>query len=250
MSKARFTWLAVVVLALGAGVSSAADRHVYLDTNGDGQLNDCPNPAHNAKATSNTDELSYCASSGPQNGRIIGTAPGRVSAAACAADAQGAVRPLTSGSLADMDGDGTRESVYAHPQACVWNMAKSIRARCTPGPTATPGRSADESCGNQSQAGLEGNDRRLRQVRLLPRLGRGVRRRTQPRRHGVRTAAAPGWLRAAVMNGSIDSWDPNGDKDPSDGLYPRSSAGTATATAPSTARPARAESAPGTPSTR
>src|SRR5262245_1511497 len=42
---------------LAAGAAMAADRHVYLDTNGNGILNDCPNPAHNAKGTSNTDDL-------------------------------------------------------------------------------------------------------------------------------------------------------------------------------------------------
>src|SRR5262245_64551931 len=103
--KKAVRWGIALVSAGFALAAMAADRHVYLDTNGNGQLNDCPNPAHNAKGTSNTDELSYCGSAGPSNGRIIGTASGRVGAATCAAESQGAVRPLTTGSLADVDGD-------------------------------------------------------------------------------------------------------------------------------------------------
>lgn len=220
MADSRFALLMAAFLAFGATVAGAADRHVYLDTNGDGQLNDCPNPAHNAKGTSNTDELSYCASSGSQNGKVIGTATGRVSASACAADTQGAVRPLTSGSLVDVDGDGSRESVYGHPQACVWNMAKSDSCDVHAGTYKNAGAQCDENCGNQSQAGLEGTlgvcDKFDCFRASVVAFGDGPNLDGT----GYGTAGAPGWLRAANSNGSIDSWDPNGDKDPADGLYP------------------------------
>ena len=78
--------LAAVLVLVTASVAPAADRHVYLDTDGDGQLNDCPNPAHNAQGSSNTDELFFCTSNGSRDGLLIGTAPGRVSAADCAAE--------------------------------------------------------------------------------------------------------------------------------------------------------------------
>ena len=197
--------LALALVAALCPSAVAADRHVYLDTSGDGQLNDCPNPAHNAKGTSNTDELFYCASAGPLNGKIIGTAAGRATSAACAADAQGAVRPLTAGSIADVDGDGTREPVYLHPQACVWNMAKSDSCEVHAGTDRNAGAQCDESCGNQSQAGLEGTlgvcDKFDCFRASVVAFGDGPNLDGT----GYGTAAAPGWLRAAVMNGSVDS---------------------------------------------
>ena len=42
----------LVAITLSVLPALAADRHVLLDTDGDGQLNDCPNPAHNAKGSS------------------------------------------------------------------------------------------------------------------------------------------------------------------------------------------------------
>jgi len=115
-------------LALGsmlvALTASAADRHVYLDTNGDGQLNDCPNPAHNAKLLAgNTDELWYCLG-GSLDGKVIGLALGTTTNVLCTA-AGGAVTAVRNGVQADVDRDGTKEFVYGHPQACVYNMAKS-----------------------------------------------------------------------------------------------------------------------------
>ena len=53
-------FLAVLFSLSMLPVALAADRHVYLDTDGDGVLNDCPNPAHNLRGTSNTDRLQFC----------------------------------------------------------------------------------------------------------------------------------------------------------------------------------------------
>jgi hypothetical protein len=70
---------------IGAISGASAERHVYLDTNGNGQLNDCPNPAHNAKGLAgNTDELFYCVG-GSQAGKIIGLVTGTTTAVSCIA---------------------------------------------------------------------------------------------------------------------------------------------------------------------
>jgi hypothetical protein len=94
-----------------------------LDTDGDGQLNDCPNPSHNAKGTSNTDELSYC-SGGSQAGKLIGAVSGTTTSGNCTGGG-GNVTSVTNGVSADVDGDGTNERIYGHPQACTWNAALS-----------------------------------------------------------------------------------------------------------------------------
>ncbi len=206
-----------LVLASGAG---AADRHVYLDTDGDGALNDCPNPAHNAKGTGNTDPLQFCQSSGARNGKIIGTASGRVTAAQCLADPGGAVGAVTSGVVADVDGDGVPEPVYGHPQACVWNMAKSDSCEVHAGTYRRAGAVCDENCANHSAAGLNGTlgacDKFDCFQASVVAFGDGPNLDGT----GYGTASQPGYLRGAVMNGVVDSWDPNGDKNPADGAYP------------------------------
>ncbi len=83
--------LAATILAALPGVMQAGDRHVYLDVDGDGQLNDCPNPAHNASAVADTAELTACRG-GSADGRIIGSADGRVDAGTCSAGG-GSVQP-------------------------------------------------------------------------------------------------------------------------------------------------------------
>lgn len=207
------------MVAFGLMVEArAGDRHVYLDTDGDGQLNDCPNPAHNAKGTSNTDELQVC-SGGSSAGRVIGTATGRVTTANCTAGG-GGLANLASGAGADVDGDGSLEPVYGHPQACVWNMAKSDSCEVHAGTYAARGAECNENCGNQSSAGFEGTigvcDKFDCFRASVVAFGDGPNLDGT----GYGTAAAPGYLRGASMNGAVDSWDPNGDKNPADGPYP------------------------------
>src|SRR5678809_496008 len=116
----RFGAISALCLTAAASGAMAADRHIYLDTNGNGQLNDCPNPAHNAKGLAgNTDELSYC-SGGSQTGKIVGTVTGTTTASGCTSGG-GTVAVVQNGVQADVDRDGVREFVYGHPQACVWN---------------------------------------------------------------------------------------------------------------------------------
>jgi len=206
-----------VCFAAAASAVPAADRHVYLDTNGNGQLNDCPNPAHNAKGIAgNTDELSYC-SGGSQLGKIIGTVTGTTTSTACTSGG-GTVAPVQHGVSADVDRDGTREFVYGHPQACVWNMAKSDSCEIHAGTYKKAGAQCDENCGDQGY--LEGTTGTCDKFDCfkasIVALGDGPNMSADG---NYGTATAPGVIEAANMGGSVDSWDPNGDKNPADGSY-------------------------------
>jgi len=191
----------------------AADRHVFLDTNGNGTLNDCPNPAHNAKGTSNTDDLQYC-SGGSSNRKVIGTAAGRVLATTCSSGG-GTVSSLTLAAAVagvDVDGDGAFEPLYAAPQACVWNMAKSDSCEVHAGTYAKAGAVADQDATTgESVGGISGVcDRNDCWFATVVAWGEGPNLDGT----GYGTAPAPGYLRGAVMNGSTDSWDSNGNKVP------------------------------------
>lgn len=214
----RFAWVPALCLAVAASAALAADRHVYLDTNGNGQLNDCPNPAHNLKGTSNTDDMQYC-SGGSEDGRILGAIAGTTTSSACTSGG-GTLSAVRNGVQADIDQDGVKEFVYGHPQACVWNMGKSESCEVHAGTYRRAGAMCDEDCGNQSPAGLEGTlgvcDKFDCFLASVVALGDGPNLDGS----GYGTAQAPAWIRGANVKGSVDSWDPNGDKDPSDGVYP------------------------------
>jgi hypothetical protein len=221
----RTTWIPVVLLT-AASAAVAADRHVFLDTNGNGQLNDCPNPAHNAKGVAgNTDELSYCLG-GSQDGKIVGTVAGTTTSSSCSSGG-GAVSQVRNGVQADVDRDGAKEFVYGHPQACVWNMAKSDSCEVHAGTYKKAGAQCDGSCGDQNGVDAQGNGSALEGTigtcdKFDCFLGSVVAFGDGPNMDGTGygTSTAPGYLRGAQMNGSTDSWDPNGDKNPADGLYP------------------------------
>ena len=215
----RFCLVASTCLVIGAASAAAAtDRHVYLDSNGNGQLNDCPNPAHNAKGLAgNTDELSYC-SGGSQDGKVIGLVAGTATSVTCIAGGGSAV-PLRNGNQADVDRDGAKEFVYAHPQACVWNMAKSDACEIHAGTYKKAGAMCDENCGDQGYLnGTIGQCDKFDcfQASIVA-LGDGPNMSADG---NYGTASAPGLIEAANMAGSIDTWDPNGDKNPADGSYP------------------------------
>lgn len=210
MKVGTLGWCAAVLFAVvSGGATVAADRHTYLDTNGNGTLNDCPNPAHNAKGTSNTEELQYC-NGGSQIGTVIGTVAGTTTATACTSGG-GAVANVTSGLQVDVDRDGTRESVYGQPQACVWNMAKSDTCEIHAGTYRKPGfwADADAFSGGMSGNG-SGCDKPNCSIGLLAALGYGPNLTGS----GYGTSVSPGYVRGAVMNGSIDSWDANNNKQP------------------------------------
>src|SRR5262245_25325158 len=191
-----------------AAPALAADRHVYLDTNGNGTLNDCPNPAHNAKGTSNTDDLTFC-SQGSLAGKIIGTATGRTTAAACTGGG-GTVQNVVNGSVVDVDGDGATEPVYGHPQACVYNMAKSDSCEVHAGAF----RKAGVECGLDCTHKYTGSCHDFNcYLGLVAAFGYGPNV-NQGSSLGYGTASSPGYLRGAVMNGSTDTWDTNGNKIP------------------------------------
>lgn len=227
----------VILLELIALPALAVDRHVYLATGTDKVcitnhsttcttsadcpsstpcvpiLHDCPNPAHNAKGTSNTDALQYC-SGGSNNNKVIGTASGRVASATCTGSG-GALRYVTNGSTVDVDGDGTNEFIYGHPQACVYYMAKSDSCEVHAGDYRTPGAQCTESCGSEGADETTGtksdscdrHDCWLGEVFASGYFADG-------HTDGYGTLASPGFLRSAVMTGSTDSWDANGNLKP------------------------------------
>ena len=201
--------VALVSAIYAISAVTAADRHVYLDTNGDGQLNDCPNPAHNAKMLAgNTDELSYC-SGGSQDGKIIGLAVGTTLSATCTAGG-GTVAAVRNGVQADVDRDGTKEFVYGLPQACVYNMAKSDSCEIHAGTYQKAGAYADADSIDSGMAPGSGCDKNNCWWATVVAYGYGPNLAGA----GYGTATAPGFLRGAVMNGSTDSWDVNGNKVP------------------------------------
>jgi hypothetical protein len=205
----------------------ASDRHVYLDTNGNGQLNDCPNPAHNAKGLAgNTDDLSRC-SGGSLDGKIIGLVSGTATSVTCIAGG-GAVVSVVNGAQADVDRDGFKEFVYGHPQACVWNMAKSDSCEVHAGTYKKAGAQCDENCGDQGTlGGATGVCDKFDCFKAsIVALGDGPNMSADG---NYGTASAPGIIEAANMAGSIDMWDPNRDKNPADGSYPAILSGDANA---------------------
>lgn len=198
-----------LMLMFVASAALAADRHVLLDTDGNGVLNTCPNPVHNATLTAgNTSNMTYCAT-GADAGKVIGTHTGYVTSCA------GGVTPsnVTNGISADIDGDGTNEVIYGHPQACVYNMAKSDSCEVHAGTYTKPGAQCTANCGNASD-GTTCYDWNCFLATVVA-FGFGPNLTGT----GYGTAGSPGYLRGAVMNGSTDSWDPNSDKNPADASY-------------------------------
>jgi len=191
-----------------APAPASADRHVYLDLDGDGQLDDCPNPEHNAHGTSNTDPLFVC-SGGTGDGLVVGTAAGRISETGCSSGG-GATTPLVSGAEADVDGDGALEAVYGHPQACVWHMAPSDSCEVHAGIYGSAGARADADALSYSMGGDDGCDKHNCWYATVVAYGYGPNLDGD----GYGTDASPGYLRGADVNGSIDTWDTDGDRVP------------------------------------
>jgi len=208
--RALCVFLALVL----ASVAVAADRHVYLNSTGGGtQLNDCPNPVHNVKGTSNTDELVrctdvtpnqfYCTGGGCQSWTRDCTAPNRAN--------------VVNGDIVDVDGDGTGEVVYATPQACAYAMAKSDTCEIHSGSYATAGAQST-TAGVLPTNTVDRSDGWLASVVMF---GYGPNMGTT----GYGTAANPAYVRGASMAGSVDSWDSNSNKIP-DSVEGTCSAGT------------------------
>lgn len=198
----------VPLMAFVSTAVVARDRHVYLDTDGNGQLNDCPNPAHNARGANNTSNLEWCDGGGAHQ-KVIGTAPGRVTSGACVENG-GTVRPLRNGGLADVDGDASPEPVFGHPQSCVYNMAQSDSCEVHSGTYRKVGAYCDEDCGPGVALTLDACDRGDCWRATVVAFGQGPNLGTA----GYGTAGAPGYLRGADSNGSLDTWDSDHDKIP------------------------------------
>lgn len=241
----------LLFLALLAGASAfAADRHVFLDTTGAGKvctgdhltsctvdgdcttpggtcqptLNQCPNPSHNTFVSASTGKLQWC-DGGGQNRKAIGDRTGYVSTSDCTGGG-GTVRYVQSNTtsfpmLVDIDIDGTAERIHGHPQACVYYMAKSDSCEVHAGTYRKPGAQCNANCGDFS-TGSDSGDAGLGQCHdwncwMASVVAMGFGPNLDGTGYG--TAANPGYLRGAVMGGSTDTWDANGDKVPGDGTY-------------------------------
>lgn len=214
--------LLIVAAMLLASSAFALDRHVFLNSAGGGsQLNDCGNPAHNSKGVAgNTDELFYCDGSDftTRNNRIICDAGAGCQAwtrttAQCVAippgGTGGSVFPVTNGvSLKLTTGETPLSPIYGHPQACVYNMAKSDSCEIHAGDYTTAGAQADESASGSGTVGV--CDRSDCWKATVVAWGYGPNMGST----GYGTAASPGWLRGAHFNGGIDTWDSNRNKVP------------------------------------
>ena len=183
----------------------AAGRHVFLDTDGDGKLNQCPNPAHNTFATPATGNIQYCPD-GPDAGKVLGDKPGYVSSCGLEASAV----DLPSNVQADVDGDGRLDDVYGHPQACVWNMAQSDSCEIHAGVYTKPG--AVSTSAMVSPAGGMCQRSECWQATLVA-FGNGPNMGSAPGT-GYGVIGNPGYVRGAVMAASTDTWDQNGNKVP------------------------------------
>lgn len=204
----------VVFMAMAVPVL-AADNHVMLDTDGtlDGVLNACPRPEHNPIGTSNTNNMQRC-NGGSLSGKIIGTVSWTVTSAACTAGG-GSAQNITNGLTADIDGDGTVETLYGSPQACVWNMAKSDTCEVHAGTYRRSGAYADADALNDSMGGDAGCDKQNCWWATVVAYAYGPNVGTT----GYGTAALPGYLRGANMRGVVDTWDTDGDKKPDASPY-------------------------------
>jgi hypothetical protein len=212
-----------IVMLFAATPAFGAARHVYLNQSGGGsQLDDCPSPAHNVKGTSNTDELTYCASALLANAlnRFICDAgalckPWTTTTGICESGANlGTVTPVTNGvtiNFGDVGSAASNSIVYGHPQACVWNMQTSDSCEVHAGTYIASGAYADSNSSNDLGNGAGCDKQNCIYATVIA---------PGPASGAYGTAVAPGYLRAAVMNGSTDNWDPNGDKNPADGVYP------------------------------
>lgn len=108
----------------------------------------------------------------------------------------------------DIDNDGVAEHIYCTPQACVWNMAKSDTCEVHAGTYAKAGTIANED--TAGDGAVDVCDRSDCWQATVTAWGYGPNMGTD----GYGTSANPGWLRGAVMNGSTDTWDSDGDKIP------------------------------------
>jgi len=112
------------------------------------------------------------------------------------------------GGTYDIDGDSTLETIYCHPQACAWNMGTSDSCEIHAG-TYGAGTILDED-GTTNLGSVDTCDKNDCWIVTVFFPGRSG---------GYGTSGNPGYFRGAVMNGSTDTWDPNGDKNPADSSY-------------------------------
>ncbi len=111
----------LVILMTMTSPSYAKSIHVFMDLDGNGKADRCPNPAHRAHTPS--DDFVTC------------------------------------GGSYDVDGDGVEEKIYCTPQAAVWNMAKSDTVEVHAGTYHAAGAYADADALDHSMGGGSGCDK-------------------------------------------------------------------------------------------
>jgi len=214
---------AILTLFLSLPAFGAA-RHVYLNTTGSGGLNDCPNPTHAFDGTTNKAKLFYCfgGSTNATVKRIICDAGATCKAwtttsSACTAAGGSPTTTVTNDTSINIEATGTGAesdiTVYGHPQACVWNMAKSDSCEVHSGTYRAAGGQADADALQHiaSTGGSCGKQNCWKATVLAYGYGPNLASAGYP---GYGTLASPGYLRGAVFNGSTDTWDSDGDKVP------------------------------------
>lgn len=159
----KATFLALLAVPM---MALAADRHVLLDLDGDGYADPCPNPAHDDYLA--VDNVVPC-------------------------DGTGAF---------DLDNDGTVEAIYCHPQACLYEMAKSDSCEVHAGTYTAAGAMCDEDCWSAVNDACDRGDCWFATV-----IAHGFFQ--DGHTDGYGTDIAPGYLRGAQMLGSTDTWDSN-----------------------------------------
>jgi hypothetical protein len=185
-------------------------HHVFLDTDGDLKLNQCPNPFHNTynDYAAHTENLKYCVG-GTNAGKVFGDKAGYVSS--CPGPG-GTPTDVTNGTIADIDVGPIpcNEHIYGSPQACVWDMAKSNVCNIHAGTYSKPGARAGLALVTPTTGTC---DRSECWNATIGAWGNGPNMGAQPGT-GYGTADRPGVVRGAFMYAHTDTWDQDHDKIP------------------------------------
>jgi hypothetical protein len=126
----------------------------------------------------------------------------------------GTVTAVTNGvtiNFGDVGAASSNSVVYGHPQACVYSMALSDSCEVHAGTYNKPGAFCSENCdiGDTSTEGICNRSDCWKAFVVALGIGPNL---TGTGRYG--TSSNPAYLRGAVMNGSIDTWDTNRNKRP------------------------------------
>lgn len=200
------------LLVLAAATALAADRHVFLDTDGDLKVNQCPNPAHNTFASPSTGNLERCVG-GANDGKVRGDKSGYVTTCPSGAFDTINVDGTESSNIYPSEqsgGDAGSETIYGHPQACLWNASVSDSCEVHAGTYKKAGFGQGNEAHSSGTANVCGQTDCF--TGSIGAFGYGANFTAGNNSYG--TAGSPFFVRGAVMNGSTDTWDSDGDKIP------------------------------------